>query len=64
MLMVQRDLIKPYSDGVFAFKLIESMMQMDPSKRPTVGKVLDSEFFLMFRRTRTGGASNPEAWKF
>jgi len=48
MLMVKQDFIEPYSEEDVAFHLIESMLQMDPSKRPTVEKVLDSEFFLIY----------------
>jgi len=48
MLMIQQDLIEPYSRDDVAFKLIEAMLQMDPTKRPTVEKVLNSEFFVMF----------------
>jgi len=49
MLMVQQDLIEPYSgDGASALKLIESMLKMDPPKRPTIENVFSSAFFLMF----------------
>jgi len=48
MLMVQQDLIEPYSGDGVAFELIKSMLQMDPSKRPTVVNVLNSGFFVMF----------------
>jgi len=40
MLMVQQDLKEP-----LAFKLIQSMVDMDPGKRPTVGQVLRDPFF-------------------
>jgi len=48
MLLVEEDLREPYSGDGVAFKLIESMLQMDPSKRPTVGNVLDSNFFRIY----------------
>lgn len=48
MLMAQQDLIEPYSEDSVAFELIKSMLEMDPSERPTVGNVLDSKFFRMF----------------
>ncbi len=53
MLMVQQDLIKPYnySEDGEAFELIKSMLEIDPSKRPTAGNVLDSDFLKMLSVT-------------
>lgn len=48
MLMIEKDLNEPYLKKGVAFKLIESMLHMDPTKRPTVEKVLNDVFFVMF----------------
>lgn len=40
MLMVQEDLKVPYSRDGVAFRLIQSMLEMDPSKRPTATDIL------------------------
>ena len=48
MVMVKKDLIKPYLDKYLAFDLIKSMLKMDPSERPTVEQVLESHFFLFY----------------
>jgi len=47
MLLVQRDIRKPYSENHIAFELIESMLMMDPENRPTVMDVLTSSFFIL-----------------
>jgi len=51
MLMVREDLIKPYSGDDETFNLIQSMVEMDPFKRPMARKILDSDFFIKFSVT-------------
>jgi len=48
MLMVQQDLLKPYSGNVKAFQLVMSMLEIDPSKRPTAQNILEDVLFKMF----------------
>jgi len=45
MLMAQQDFIGPYSRDGETFALIKAMLEIFPSKRPTVRNVLDSIFF-------------------
>jgi len=43
MVLVQDDLKQPYRGG---FEMIESMLNIEPSKRPTIKEVQESNFFL------------------
>jgi len=45
MLLVQDNLKEPYSSDGSAIKLIQTMVDMDPGKRPTVADVLRADFF-------------------
>lgn len=46
MSLRQSDIIQqPYMDDVSAFELIESMLNIDPEKRPTAERVLHDDFF-------------------
>lgn len=45
MCLVVEDLKFAYSTDLHVFKLIESMLDMEPSQRPTVQKVLRNNFF-------------------
>ena len=38
--MVKEDLKSPYNRDDAAFRLIESMLEMEPAKRPTVADIL------------------------
>jgi len=49
MTMVKKDLKEAYSsDGIVAFELIQSMLDMEPAKRPTVSDILKKSTFLLF----------------
>lgn len=45
MLLVQEDLKEPYSSEGSAFELIQTMVDMNPKKRPTADKILMDVFF-------------------
>jgi len=48
MLMVEADLKWPYAKNGIASNLINSMVAMNPSKRPSAKVVLNSAFFAVF----------------
>ncbi len=48
MLLVQDDLKKSYSRDGVAFALIQSMLEIEPSKRPTITDVEKSAIFSLF----------------
>ena len=48
MLLVQDNLKKSYSRDGVAFALIQSMLEIEPSKRPTITDVEESAVFSMF----------------
>jgi len=47
--MVKDDLKEAYSrDGAVAFELIQSMLEMEPAKRPTVAEILKKSTLFLF----------------
>lgn len=46
MLVVKADLKNPYSKDEMTIKLIQSMLTVDPSRRPTIRRIKKSAFFL------------------
>ncbi len=48
MLMAKEDLKKGYSRDGVAFQLIESMLEVNPSKRPTVSDLFKKSTFFLF----------------
>lgn len=49
MLLNRKDLKKPFSEDRLAYELIQAMVKMDPSERPSVELVLKNDFFLTQR---------------
>jgi len=45
MVLTKKELKAPYSRDDVAIKLIQSMLKMEPEKRPTVQEVLENAFF-------------------
>ena len=47
MILVQKDLKRPYSEDDVSFELIKSLLQIEPRNRPTAEDVLKSPFFIV-----------------
>jgi len=47
MLMSREDLKRPYSEDDVPFKLLQSMLMIEPMERPTVEDILRSSFFFL-----------------